>query len=628
VHKIDAMLPSWLKAQEAVQAGSELADAFPKAGPAEETGRFLMRAARNIQGQGLNFYKRARFANAFKWRLRENGMDADAAHTVTQTLLLQVLLPGQPATQPQAPSRAKAAAAPAPENRKRAEDLAHRGDAALAAGDYPQAISLYERCLVSRPRDASALNNLGVALNNLGRYEEAEQRFRASIARQPNHAGAHANLGAALLPRGLFREAETSFRRALKLKPTDARARSSLGMALLNLGRPAEARVELERVLRASPRHADALFGLGSLARSEGRFDEAEELLQRTIVADPKMARAWAELANVRKMTVADGIWLKRAEQTAAELKSIPDQATVRYAIGKYFDDLGKHAQAFESYRSANELLRSIAPAYDRDARARFVDDVTHAYTAESIAAAAATGSDSTQPIFVVGMPRSGTSLIEQILASHSAVGGAGELPFWNSLVRKREADVRNATLNAEDRQAIAAEYLRTLAQHCPGRPFVVDKTPLNCDHLGLIHSVFPRARIIYARRDPIDTCLSCYFQHFIVAHNWALDLSDLEHFHRQHRRLMQHWRATLPPGTLLEVPYEELVSNPQVWTRRIVEFLRLPWEERCLRFHETPRAVFTASSWQVRQPLYRNSVERWRGYSKFIGPLRNLSRV
>ncbi len=615
------MLPGWLKAHEAVEAGCQLADAFPTTGAGDAVRDFLARAAREIQLRKLSFYKRVRFANAFKWRLRENGIEAETAREVTQTLLLRVLMPGDHGGEAIA---ASATALPKPEKGRRRAELARQAEKAWAEGDYPTALARYQELLASRPRDADALNDLGAVLMKLGRYEEARERFRAAIAREPNHREAQSNLGVLLLLLGDFQDAENCFRRALILKATDVTARSNLGLVFVNTGRLEDARSEFDKVLRIAPRHADTLFGLGMLARSEGKFDEAEEMLRRALVANPQMPRAWAALAGIRKMTRSDRVWLKRAEQTAAGLKSVHEQADVRFAIGKYFDDLGKHSQAFESYRQANELLKTLAPPYEAAASSRFVDDMMRLYTPERIAQAAG-ASDSDRPIFVVGMPRSGTSLVEQILASHPAVGGAGELPFWNDVMRRHEAQVTQQVLTLQTRRKIAENYLRTLSYHCPDSRYVVDKTPLNCDYLGPIHSVFPKARIIYVRRNPIDTGLSCYFQNFNVTLSWSLDLSDIARYYTQHLRLYRHWRAVLPAGSILEVPYEELVSNQEAWTRTLLDFLGLEWDERCLQFHKTQRAVVTASYWQVRQPLYGDSVQRWRKYSKFIGPLREL---
>ena len=229
------------------------------------------------------------------------------------------------------------------------------------------------------------------------------------------------------------------------------------------------------------------------------------------------------------------------------------------------------------------------------------------------------------KPVFVVGMMRSGTSLAEQIIASHPAAIGAGELQFWNDAVRVHEALIRRGELGEPIRKQLAEGYLRTLAGYSVDALRIVDKTPVNSDYLGVIHSVFPNARIIYMRRDPIDTCLSCYFQQFSPALPFTMDLRDLAHYYRQHWRLIEHWRAVLPPGAILDVPYAELVADQEGWSRKILDFVGLEWDERCLDFHKTKRPVVTASYWQVRQKIYNKSVERWRNYEKFINPLLDL---
>jgi hypothetical protein len=205
---------------------------------------------------------------------------------------------------------------------------------------------------------------------------------------------------------------------------------------------------------------------------------------------------------------------------------------------------------------------------------------------------------------------------------------GAGELEFWGDAAREHDAEIRRGQLSAPQRKSLAEAYLRTLTRDFADAVRVVDKAPTNADRLGLIHSVFPNARIIYMQRDPIDTCLSCYFQQFSTALNFTLDLSDLAHYFREHQRLVAHWRAVLPPGSMLDVPYEELVTDQPTWTRKILQFLDLEWDDRCLDFHKTKRSVVTASSWQVRQKIYAHSVGRWRKYEKFIGPLLQLREL
>jgi len=621
------MMLTWLKAKDAVDAGAALADSLPPQTAGNALREFIQKATQELRALELNFYKRARFANAFKWRLLENGVEAETAHDITQTLLVNAFVPAGKS----APARAPSPQAGSPANvqpvssRKSLDALSRQAQESLAGAKYEDAVAQYQQYVAARPKDGIAFNNLGVALMKLGRHEEADVQLRKAIALNPKHADPHSNLGSSLLQRGQFYEAETSLRHALSLKPTDLTARSNLGQALVLTGKLDTARTEFAKVLRVAPRNEEALCGLGFLERSDGNFVEAESMFRRALEADPKAARAWAGLAGLRRMTEKDSQWLAGAEQAAASTTNAPDEATIRFAIGKYFDDLGQYPQAFKNYQRANELLKPLAPAYDADVHARFVDDLTRVYSRQAIADAKAGGTDSTRPVFVIGMPRSGTSLTEQILASHPAVAGAGELRFWNDVVRHDEALVRRQLLPQQTRQKIATDYLATLKRHCPDAEYVVDKTPLNADYVGLIHSVFPNARFIHMGRDPIDTCLSCFFRQFTLAVNFSFDLTDLASYYTEHARLIRHWREVLPPGTMLDVPYEELVSGQEQWTRKILTFLGLEWDERCLKFNETQRPVVTASYWQVRQRIYGSSVQRWRNYSKFVGPLRKL---
>jgi hypothetical protein len=246
-------------------------------------------------------------------------------------------------------------------------------------------------------------------------------------------------------------------------------------------------------------------------------------------------------------------------------------------------------------------------------------------YTREALARAAAAGSDSQRPVFVVGMPRSGTSLVEQIIASHPSARGAGELGFWSDAVHKHEQQLRREPIGEPLQGKLASSYLQVLTAQASDGTRVVDKATINTDYLGVIHAVFPKARMIYVRRDPIDTCLSCYFQQFSPDLNFAMDLPDLAHFYAQHQRLLTHWRSALPPGVMLEVPYSELVAQQELWTRKIVEFLGLQWDDRCIDYTTTQRTVLTSSYWQVRQKMYKTSLGRWRHYEKFISPLLGL---
>jgi tetratricopeptide (TPR) repeat protein len=629
------MMLHWFNPREATRVGIALADQIaPRIATLDASGNnsierrktnalqeLLRSADREVLTLRLNFYKRAKLANSFKWRLIEKGVASEIASDVTQSLILHLSL-----------SRIGSAighdSSAATTDKPRADSFEYlfaQGNGHLARGAYAEAIPFYKDLLKLKPRHAAALNNLGSALCKLGRYGEAQEYFGHAINFKPDFPEAHNNLGTVLRWKGQIAESEIPLRRALKLKPNYTDARYNLGYTLLLLGRLRDAKARFEKVLKVVPRHADALFGMGQIARMEGHFERAETLFKRALEVNPKMSTALAALVSIRKMTPADGAWLEAAEEIAASGLAPLEAADVCFAIGKYCDDTGNFERAFQNFKHANELLKSVAEHYERDLRTRFVDDLVRVYTREKISKLEAGACDSMKPVFVVGMMRSGTSLAEQIIASHPSARGAGELAFWSDAVREHETAIRQGMLGETIRKKLAEQYLSFLAGHSDDALRIVDKAPINSDYLGIIHSVFPQARFIYMRRDPIDTCLSCYFQQFSASLNYAMDLSDLAHYYREHQRLMTHWRAVLPPGAILELPYEGLVADQEQWTRKILDFLGLEWDDRCLDFHNTKRPVVTASYWQVRQKIYKGSVERWRNYERFVGPLLGL---
>lgn len=495
----------------------------------------------------------------------------------------------------------------------------------LAARAYSEALECLQELLSIDPRDAAVRNDLGAALLALNRYQDAEDQFRRAIGLRSGFPEAHFNLGCVLHASGRHHEAETFLQRALKLRPSHIEARIKLGMVLTALGRVPKARDCYEKALRAAPRSTQAWVGLGQLHAIEGQLAEAEAAYRRAAELDSRSPAAWAALAAVRKMTPADAPWLERAEELAASGLPAAEEATLRFAMGKFCDDVGDYARAFRHYGRANELHKGPAAPFDREAHARSVDGMMRVYTREALAQPRSDASDSQRPVFVVGMPRSGTTLVAQIIGSHHDAKAAGELAFWAQAVHRNRNTLAREPFAATLIEKLEAEYLRLLTRISGGALRVVDKATVNFAYLGLIHSVFPRARVICLKRDPIDNCLSCYFQQFSPAMNFTMDLEDLAVYYREYHRLMVHWRTVLPPGTLLEVPYAELVDDQEDWTRRILDFLGLPWDDRCLNFHQTERPVLTASAWQVRQKIYRTSVGRWRNYEKFIGPLRGL---
>lgn len=631
------MLRDWFDAREAAAAGAALADFLPEPSSAatgrkkttrdwrQDVPRLRQRIAREAGGLKLNLFKRAKLLNSFKWRLSELGFDQKSVDELTQVVLMQLCVKGQRATIPESNLVVRKDGGG---SAKRLAILIGEANALVEQGKYAEAAKRLMEVLTVDNRRADAHAKLGAVLCCLGRYDEAESALRRAIELKSSCAGAHLTLGTLLRDKGQFAASETALRRAAKEDPKDAQALASLGATLGMRGRLSEAKDCFEKALRLKPHDAGILSSLGWLAGIEGHFEDAEARCRAALKADPRHSGAWASLAGLRRMTDADKDWLQGVERTLADGVPPIEESKLRYAMGKYFDDLGKHSRAFEQYKRANELQKRLAAPYDRPARTRFVDETTGLYTRQRLAQSAKGASDSATPVLVTGMMRSGTSLVEQIIASHPQAIGAGELDFWTAAARKHEESLRRQSLDEPLTRKLAESYLKVLRQHSADALRVVDKSTFNTDHLGLINQVLPRARFLYVQRDPIDNCLSCYFQDFANVASFTMDLSDLAHYYREHHRLISHWRSALPEGALLVVPYAELVADPQTWSRRIIEFIGLEWDARCLEFHKTRRSVLTASHWQVRQPVYSRSVGRWRNYEKHIRPLLELREL
>jgi tetratricopeptide (TPR) repeat protein len=499
------------------------------------------------------------------------------------------------------------------------------GNALLSLRRFEEAVTSYQRALALRPNAPGAHANLGNALHALGRPQEALIHCRRALELEPDSAEAEQLVGNALFDLGLLDEAAASYARALELKPDYTEAHIAAGKVLRQIGRIAEAEESCGKALELAADSSEALALLGEIQADRGRFDDAEQLFRRAIAIAPDQPEAWAGLVRYRKMQ-PDAAWLAAAQRLLGKSLSVGQEINLRYALGKYFDDVQDFDNAFSSYRLANELKKRSAPKYDGARLARRVDQIIALYDADWLRSARAQSNESRRPVFIVGMPRSGTTLTEQILASHPEAFGCGELRFWHSARVDYESSVLRG---ADGRGAIAAaaeKYLSLLAGFSADASRVIDKMPANFMNLGLIHAAFPHARILHMRRNPLDTGLSIYFQIFSNTHLYANDLQDIAHYFTQYSRLMVHWRSTLPKGTILEVPYEKLVADPVPWIREIVQFVGLPWDPRCLNFHETERTVITASNWQVRQRISTSAAGRWRNYERYLGPLRSLT--
>jgi tetratricopeptide (TPR) repeat protein len=487
-----------------------------------------------------------------------------------------------------------------------------------------QALQTFERAARMLPNDAEVHSNLGAALRRAGRLEDALTSLRRAIALEPGIAQVHNNLGNVLRDQGKLEQATSNYRRALALQPDYAQAHANLGILLRLQSRPAEAETNCRRALQIDPNLPEAVVLLAELHSDKGEFAAAEDQYNRLIGLDPKSAEAWAGLAGLRRMTNGDAGWLAQVQQLARSGLPPQQEANLRYAVGKYHDDVGNFEDAFHSYRRANELTKTMRPQHDRHQLTRAVDLIIESFDEDWLTRARVDSGTSNRPVFIVGMPRSGTTLAEQILASHHDVYGAGELPFWATTMSdwasRNQGEIgQRALLDLGD------QYLGLLIELSKGSLRVVDKMPANFLYLGLIHAALPSAKIIHMRRNPIDTCLSIYFQNFGPFHSYANDLGDLAHYYSQYSRLMEHWRLNLPANAMLDLHYEKLVRQPELCTRRMLDFIGLTWDPSCLEFHRTRRTVSTFSKWQARQAINRSSIGRWRNYRKFAGPLLNL---
>ncbi len=428
-----------------------------------------------------------------------------------------------------------------------------------------------------------------------------------------------------LFDAGQLPQAEAVCRQLLEQTPDNLDAIHLLAAVHARRGRFDEA-LPLFAAFNARQPTAESLANESVALRSVGRFAEAEKLCRRALKTDPAFVRAYQYLAELRRYPDAEELVPEVRRVLANRGLSMADQAHLHFAAGKVLDDAGRYEEAFYHIQLANACHTVTV---DPNRLLGHFHRKIEFFSAATIERLNGQGNTVEQPIFVVGMPRSGTSLVEQILASHPEVFGAGELPDIPSISRALANYSQPKTEYPEcltkltvNLAAVAQGYLNRVKTLDDAHPRFVDKLPGNFEHLGLILLMFPNARIIHCRRDPLDTCLSCYFQNFVSGHDYSFSLVHLGIYYRLYERLMDHWHRVFP-GRICEVAYERLVARPEDETRRLVDHAKLAWDDVCLAPHRTQRSVATASSWQVRQPIHSRSVGRWRNYADYLGPLR-----
>jgi tetratricopeptide (TPR) repeat protein len=494
--------------------------------------------------------------------------------------------------------------------------------------DYPEAVERFRHLLQINPKHAQAHNGLASGLQALGQYREALVHYDTAVKLVPAYVDAHFGRGCTLIVLGDTEGAIRSLRETLRLHPRHAEAHISLASALMTHGKLEEALACCEKALQIYPGHADAVALTATIEQHAGKAEQALLRLQPWLekgVQNINLAVAYAEVSKTLDQPDA-AIELLEGLLRQPQALPVTSQRNLHFNLGRLYDKTGRYEQAFAHYRQGNATR---ALDYDAADNSREIDAIIEAHTAAFMASAPRAMRHSDKPVFVVGMPRSGTSLVEQILSSHRSVFGAGELPDIWQMVSGLPAVLGSPhayprclpALRQNQADALACQYLDHLSALAPASRRVVDKMPGNFWYLGLIALLFPEAHVIHCLRDPLDTCLSCYFQDFSRSHPYSYDLAQLGRYYRDYRRLMNHWQQVLTIP-VLDVHYEALIDNQEAVSRQLVEFIGLDWDANCLKFHDKLRFVATASYDQVRRPLYKGSVGRWRNYQRHLGPL------
>ena len=513
---------------------------------------------------------------------------------------------------------------------ERADDVLLKQALECQQQQQPQkAEELCHRVLARTPEHPLALyilGTLGLASSSDTDSDLAVSYFMRAASQDPGNPYYQFSLGTALLKVGNYRQAIVHLERAFELKPDMTESLCELGRAYVASGKALLALPLYDKVLKTDINHPTARIGLAAALSSLGRMGEARTCLKVSIDRRLNIGLAYNDFVHTQKFA-----------EEPAELASIKNELSragldadtsrrLHHAAGKVLNDLKRYREAMDHFHRAK-----IAGGYkfDLDAYRRLIDTLISVFDEEIVASKADQGDPSEMPVFVLGMPRSGTTLTEQICASHPAVYGAGELTKMRRIANALGMRTRSRSAVAESVNAMsvpqargfAREYLAELGPRDPAVSRTTDKMPHNFELIGLIKILFPNARIIHCRRDAVDTCLSCFVSNFNEGHGYVADFKTLGLYYREYDRLMRHWRAVFP-GQIFENTYETLIADQETQSRRLIEYLGLPWDDACLRFFDRSGSVNTPSRWQVRQPIYASSVKRWKNYENEIQPL------
>ena len=519
-----------------------------------------------------------------------------------------------------------------------AEALHYMGLLALQSGKGENAVEFFQRSLEVEPANADAHNHLGQAYIGLNDYATAEQCFQHALEYDPDNFHALNNYANCLRHDGDLESALVQFERAMAIRPKSAISAFNYGITLNALGRHRDGIEWLTKATEYDPGNYLAHHHLGVLYEQLGEFQDANANYVAALEMQPRYYDSLAALLNSREHDATEA-QVEAAKEALTQSNLAPDvRLRLEHALGKYFEKAKDYDVAFQHFRNSSEVQKTGAKAFDIDFYSDRFDELIEFYTTERIEELAQFGSQDERPIFVVGLPRTGTSLTEQILSSHSAVHGAGELTYMQSIADKVDAPQDQDGLGGYASQAsplseqsiehLCRLYLDGLDKEGAGSSrHIIDKYPLNCIHLGMISILFPHAKIIHCQREPLDVAISCYTTLFKISNDFTNDLMYFGQYYKEYQRLMAHWAAVLPTP-YFELQYEDLVHNSEARTKELVAFCDLPWEEACLQFDRNERPVRTPSIWQVRQKVYGTSIGRWKNYEKHLAELESFLRA
>jgi tetratricopeptide (TPR) repeat protein len=496
------------------------------------------------------------------------------------------------------------------------------------SGRSTDGLPLMERSLRAQPDSADFLNNYGTVLRDLGRVQAAAASFRKAVTLRPDQLGARDNLGSTYTQLGRFDLAEEIHRGTIGRSPFHMRARIGLAETLQEAGKPDEALAAWREALTIRPKDAELRHGFGVALMEKGDLAGAAEQARQALAASPAMAKAWLLLSQVKRQRETDAELAAMDAAPAAAPQGSLARMQFAFGLGKAHDDLKAYEKAFDYFAEGNAIRRA-GIAYDGDkTRAEFAA-MKATFTRDFFASHPTSEIQDDRPIFVVGMPRSGTTLIEQIIASHPQVYGAGELTILKTAVGKGfPLDMKGgfpagiADMPIKTFADAGHDYLDMLAKRYPEYRHVTDKMPGNFLLIGFLHMMLPKAKIVHCARNPVATCLSIFKSHFRGdGHLYGYDLAELADFHNLYVDMMRHWHEVVP-GVVHDVRYEDFVADQEGQSRALMEYLGLPWDDKVLAFHEADRPVRTASAAQVRQPMYKGSVDLWKRYGDRLEPL------